>query len=84
MEESLQKMTLQRTDKVFFSTREDYIDKTQVIEKGIKTFPSIFIEGAAASGKTVGVNMLIQKQKGINFVVFLWIKSGMTGPLSES
>ena len=42
MEESLQKMTLQRTDKVFFSTREDYIDKTQVIEKGIKTFPSIF------------------------------------------
>ena len=67
-------MTLQRTDKVFFSTREDYIDKTQVIEKGIKTFPSIFIEGAAASGKTVGVNMLIQKQKGINFVVFFMDK----------
>ena len=67
-------MTLQRTDKVFFSTREDYIDKTQVIEKGIKTFPSIFIEGAAASGKTVGVNMLIQKQTGINFVVFFMDK----------
>lgn len=67
-------MTLQRTDKVFFSTREDYIDKTQVIEKGIKTFSSIFIEGAAASGKTVGVNMLIQKQKGINFVVFFMDK----------
>ncbi len=35
-------MTLQRTDKVFFSTREDYIDKTQVIREGDKDIPFYF------------------------------------------
>lgn len=63
-------MTVQRADKAFFSTKENYIDKTQKLEKGIGTFPSIFIEGAAASGKTVAVNMLLKKQKDINFILF--------------
>lgn len=35
-----------------------YIDKTAVLEEGIKGFPSLFIEGAAASGKTVAVKIL--------------------------
>ena len=51
MEESLQKMTVQRADKAFFFTKDNCIDKTYELEKGIKMFPSIFIEGAAASGK---------------------------------
>lgn len=67
-------MTVQRADNVFFSTRDNYMDKTQELKKGIETFPSIFIEGAAASGKTVAVNMLIKDQKDINFAVFLMDK----------
>ena len=47
MEESLQKMTVQRADKAFFFTKDNCIDKTYELEKGIKMFPSIFIEGAA-------------------------------------
>lgn len=64
-------MTLQRTDEVLTFTKEHYIDKTQELKKGIETFPSIFIEGAAASGKTVAVNMLMKEQKGTDFVLFL-------------
>lgn len=56
-------MTLQRTDEVLTFTKEHYIDKTQELKKGIETFPSIFIEGAAESGKTVAVNMLMKEQK---------------------
>lgn len=67
-------MTVQRADNAFFSTRDNYMDKTQELKKGIETFPSIFIEGAAASGKTVAVNMLIKDQKNINFVIFLMDK----------
>ena len=67
-------MTVQRADKAFFSTKENYIDKTQKLEKGIETFPSVFIEGAAASGKTVAVNMLLEKQKDINFALFFMDK----------
>ena len=44
MEESLQKMTVQRADKAFFFTKDNCIDKTYELEKGIKMFPSIFIE----------------------------------------
>ena len=64
-------MTEQRTDNAYFSTRENYIDKTQELKKGIETFPSIFIEGAAASGKTVAVTMLMREQKDTNFAIFL-------------
>lgn len=64
-------MTLQRTDEVLTFTKEHYIDKTQELKKGIETFPSIFIEGAAESGKTVAVNMLMKEQKDTDFVLFL-------------
>ena len=38
-----------------------YIDKTKQLEKGIIAFPSIYIEGSAASGKTTAVEMLLDK-----------------------
>ncbi|MGN1191877.1 MAG: LuxR C-terminal-related transcriptional regulator [Dorea sp.] len=38
-----------------------YIDKTEAIKKGIELFPSIYIEGAAASGKTTAVRLLLEK-----------------------
>lgn len=37
-----------------------FIDKTDVIDKGIAVFPSLFIEGAAACGKTTAVNMFLE------------------------
>ena len=67
-------MTVQRPDNAFFTTRDDYIDKTQELKKGIETFPSIFVEGAAASGKTVAVTMLMREQEDINFVLFFMDK----------
>ena len=38
-----------------------YIDKTEALEKGITVFPSIYIEGAAACGKTTAVKMLLAR-----------------------
>lgn len=38
-----------------------YIDKTKSLEEGISRFPSIYIEGNAAVGKTVAVHMLLKK-----------------------
>ena len=67
-------MTVQRADKAFFFTKDNCIDKTYELEKGIKMFPSIFIEGAAASGKTVAVKMFLEKQKDINFALFFMNK----------
>lgn len=38
-----------------------YIDKTECLEKGIVVFPSIYIMGAAATGKSVLVEMFLKK-----------------------
>ena len=38
-----------------------YIDKTESLEKGISRFPSVYIEGNAATGKTTAVTMLLEK-----------------------
>ena len=38
-----------------------YIDKTECLEEGIRRFPSIYIEGNAAIGKSVAVEMLLRK-----------------------
>ena len=46
-----------------------YIDKTKSLEEGINRFPSIYIEGNAAVGKTVAVNMLLQKHPEVEAVV---------------
>lgn len=36
------------------------INKTEILEKGIIAFPSLFIEGAAACGKTTAMEMLLE------------------------
>ena len=50
-----------------------YIDKTEILEKGIGIFPSIFLEGSAASGKTTAVKMLLEKHPSV-IPVFLYIE----------
>lgn len=56
-----------------------YIDKTGALEKGIEVFPSIYIEGAAASGKTTAVRMLLAKHPEIETVVF-WMEEELQNP----
>ena len=38
-----------------------YIDKTECLEKGIVVFPSIYIMGASATGKSTLVEMFLKK-----------------------
>ena len=47
-----------------------YIDKTGAFEKGIAGFPSIYMEGAAASGKTTAVRMLLERHREVTPIVF--------------
>lgn len=49
-------------------TDDGYIDKTEVLEKGIRISPSIFLEGAAASGKSTAVEMLIGKHPEVSAI----------------
>lgn len=44
-----------------FNNQQYYIDKTEFLEKGMATFPSLYIEGAAASGKTTAVRMFLSR-----------------------
>lgn len=46
------------------------IDKTEFIERGITAFPSVFVEGAADSGKTTAVNLLLAKHPEVKTVSF--------------
>lgn len=46
------------------------VDKTQHLQRGIEIFPSLYIEGAAASGKTVAVQCLLEKHPEIKSVIF--------------
>lgn len=46
-----------------------YIDKTAALEKGIIAFSSIYIEGAAASGKTTAVKMLLKHHPEVEYTV---------------
>lgn len=48
-----------------------YIDKSQVLEEKLKDFPSIYLEGAAASGKTTAVQMLLNRHPEVTSVVVL-------------
>lgn len=50
--------------------RQYYIDKTQLLEKGMEAFPSIYIEGAAASGKTTAAKMMLARHPEVEYVVF--------------
>ena len=47
-----------------------YIDKTGAFEKGIAGFPSIYMEGAAASGKTTAVRMLLERHREVTPIIF--------------
>lgn len=42
-----------------------YIDKTGQLEKGIDRFPSVYIEGNAATGKTVVIRMFLEKHSEV-------------------
>lgn len=53
-----------------------YIDKTDRLQKGIEVFPSIYIEGAAASGKTTAVEMLLANREYVVPYVFFMEKEG--------
>lgn len=46
------------------------IDKTEVLEKGVLGFPSLYIEGATATGKTTAVRLLLSRHPEIQPVVF--------------
>ena len=47
-----------------------YIDKTGQLEKGIDRFPSVYIEGNAAVGKSAAVRMLLEKHTEISSLIF--------------
>lgn len=49
-----------------------YIDKSQVLEERLKDFPSIYLEGAASSGKTTAVQMLLNRHPEVKSVV-VWM-----------
>lgn len=53
-----------------------YIDKSQALEGGLKTFPSIYLEGAASSGKTTAVRMLLDKHPEVESIV-IWMDDEM-------
>lgn len=42
-----------------------YIDKTESLEEGIRRFPSIYIEGNTAVGKTTAVQMLLDQHSEV-------------------
>lgn len=47
-----------------------YIDKTKYLEEGISRFPSIYIEGNAACGKTTAVEMFLQNHPEVETHIF--------------
>ena len=51
-------------------TQPYFIDKTEYVEKEIAQFPSLYIEGAAACGKSVAVQMLLEQNTNVNGIVF--------------
>lgn len=68
-----------------FNREQFYIDKTEVLEKGIIVFPSIYVEGAAASGKTIAVKMLLAKHPEVPVSVLDMDEEtdGLAGKLDE-
>ncbi|MEE0884837.1 MAG: hypothetical protein U0L59_06380 [Faecalimonas sp.] len=51
-----------------------YVNKTKILEKGIVAFPSLFIEGAAACGKSTVVNMFLEAHPEVHSDVFFMDK----------
>lgn len=48
------------------------VDKTNSFERGIVKFPSIYMEGAAACGKTTALNMLLDKHPEVTPFI-IWV-----------
>lgn len=46
----------------FLGVEQNYIDKTGALEKGIVVFPSLYIQGAAACGKSTAVKMMLGRR----------------------
>ena len=53
-------------------TDDGYIDKTEVLEKGIRISPSIFLEGAAASGKSTAVRCSLEIIRRYPYFLLIW------------
>ena len=51
---------LETTDEKF------YIDKSAGLEQALKEYPCVYLEGAAASGKTTAVRMLCRRQENLS------------------
>lgn len=47
-----------------------YIDRTQLLEQEILGFPAVYIEGAAASGKTTAVRILLKHHPEVEQQIF--------------
>ena len=45
------------------------IDKSNLIEKALENHPAVYIEGAAACGKTTAVNMFLAAHPGLDVEV---------------
>ena len=61
------------------SSESYYIDKTEPLERGLRSFPSIYVEGAAASGKTTAIRMLLERMEGVTSYVF-WMDEEEKNP----
>ena len=44
------------------SQKQYYVDKSGVLERELERFPSVYLEGIAASGKTTAVKMLLARR----------------------
>lgn len=58
-------MARQQTEKSSLTEEKFYIDKTGELKQALKEYSCVYLEGAAASGKTTAVRMLCKKQENI-------------------
>lgn len=79
--EYLNRMFSSKTHYEPFNNQQYYIDKTEFLEKGMATFPSLYIEGAAASGKTTVVRMFLSRYPDMEYFVF-WMDTEQENPVA--
>ena len=79
--EYLNRMFSSKTHYEPFNNQQYYIDKTEFLEKGMATFPSLYIEGAAASGKTTAVRMFLSRYPDMEYFV-LWMDAEQKNPVA--
>ena len=66
--------------------KQHLINKTESLEKGIEGFPSIYIMGAAATGKSTAVQMLLAQHPEVEFQIVDLASAGqeITGILQSA